>query len=102
MGAMPAKFLLGLALYGFLMQAVQIPPTADLGSALSVAEHLTLTGALILAVAILWKSLLKKEELLVKSTEVVTAALSTATAANIELRKTVEDLRDVIEGGVRK
>ena len=49
-------------------------------------EHLTLNGALIVAVVVLWKQLGKKDDLLVASVKTVTESLASAAASNIELR----------------
>ena len=65
---------------------------------MSAAEHLTLSGALILAVFVLWKQIGKKDtdiarkdDLLIESAKTVTAALSAASASNIELRRIIEE-----------
>jgi hypothetical protein len=65
---------------------------------MSAAEHLTLSGALILAVFVLWKQVGKKDadigrkdDLLIESAKTVTAALSAASASNIELRRIIEE-----------
>lgn len=55
----------------------------------NTAEHLTLSGTLIIAVTMLWRELGKKDNLLIQSTATVTAALGSTTAANIELRTIV-------------
>jgi hypothetical protein len=78
---------------GLLLQAVQ----PDVGTALGMAEHLTLSGALIVGVIVLWKSNQKKDDLLIKTTEQVTAALATAAASNVELRKQVAGLEKTVE-----
>jgi hypothetical protein len=49
-------------------------------------EHLTLNGALIVAVVALWKQLGKKDDLLIASVKTVTESLAAAAASNIELR----------------
>ena len=65
---------------------------------MSAAEHLTLSGALILAVFVLWKQIGKKDtdiartdHLLIESAKTVTAALSAASVSNIELRRIIEE-----------
>lgn len=93
-GALPTKLMIGVSSVAFFLQAVAVDP----GSFLAQAEHVTLTGALIIAVSILWRSNQKKDDLIVETTKVTTAALGTTTASNVELRKTIEGLRDVIEG----
>ena len=67
-----------------------VEQTADIPW-LNQAEHLTLTGALMVAVGILWKSLDKKDNLIIKSTELTTTALNASTNSNIELRKVIEE-----------
>jgi hypothetical protein len=54
------------------------------------AEHLTLTGALIIAVAVLWKSLAAKDIQLVTNTKTVTEALAAAAVSNAELRRIID------------
>jgi hypothetical protein len=49
-------------------------------------EHLTLNGALIVAVVALWKQLGKKDDLLIASVHTVTEALASAASSNAELR----------------
>jgi hypothetical protein len=49
-------------------------------------EHLTLNGALIVAVVALWKQLGKKDDLLIASVHSVTEALASAASSNAELR----------------
>lgn len=57
-------------------------------------EHLTLEGALIAAVVVLWRALAVKDAQLVKSAEATTAALSASAASNAELRKIIEHLNE--------
>lgn len=65
---------------------------------MNAAEHLTLSGALILAVIVLWKQIgkkdsdiAKKDDLLIESAKTVTAALTAAAASNIELRAIIKE-----------
>lgn len=88
-----AVLLIGAA--NILLQATT--PAADI----SWAEHLTLEGALIAAVVVLWKALgskdvqiALKDAQLVKSTEAVTMALAASAASNVELRKIIEHLNE--------
>ena len=76
-------------------QGPGIVPNSDW---MNAAEHLTLSGALILAVIVLWKQvgkkdidIAKKDDLLVESAKTVTAALAGAAASNIELRRIIEE-----------
>jgi hypothetical protein len=54
-------------------------------------EHLTLNGALICAVVVLWKQLGKKDDLLIASTQTVTETLAAAAASNVELRRIIDE-----------
>ena len=63
-------------------------PAADI----SWIEHLTLEGALVVAVGVLWRALSAKDAQLVKSTEAVTSALASSAASNVESQ---EDHRDI-------
>ena|SRR5271168_378342 len=56
-----------------------------------MAEHLTLTGALLIAVFALWKQNLAKDVLLIQSARTVTDALAQSTSSNNELRKVIQD-----------
>jgi hypothetical protein len=55
------------------------------------AEHLTLSAALLLAVAVLWRNLTAKDTLLIASTATITQALATSAASNAELRHIIEE-----------
>ena len=57
----------------------------------SSIEHLTLNGALICAVIVLWKQLGKKDDLVIASAQTVTETLAAAAASNVELRKIIEE-----------
>ncbi len=61
---------------------------------ISWASDLTMKGALIVAVGVLWRALSAERSLNTKSTEAVTAALVSSTAANVELRAIIEHLRE--------
>lgn len=71
-----------------LVQAVT--PAADI----SWVEHLTLEGALVVAVGVLWRALSTERLQNIKSTEAVTAALVSSTASNAELRSVIEHLKE--------
>jgi hypothetical protein len=71
---------------------------------LSQAEHLTLTGGMVIVIVILWKAFQSKDTALVESTKVTVAALQATSSSNAELRKTIQesvdskrDLRESIE-----
>ncbi len=91
---MAHRFFIGVASLGLVLQAV---PIGDVGSSLSMFEHLTLSGALILGVIALWRSNQKKDDLLMKMTEQVTTALATAANSNVELRKQVAEFQKRID-----
>lgn len=93
---MAHKFFIALSSFALLLQAVQIP-SGDVVSLASTAEHLTLTGALIIAVVILWRSNVRKDEMALKTTEQVTGALASSTASNVELRKANDELKQQVD-----
>jgi hypothetical protein len=102
------KSLLGIASLSTFLQVNQfmqviaqavipnIPPNAlPVSDAwVQMAEHLTLTGALMIAVFVLWKQNVAKDQLLIQSTKTVTDALAQSTASNVELRKVIQDSAD--------
>lgn len=98
------KFFIGVASFGLFSELLQVPAASDTQSLLTIAEHLTLSGALIIGVVVLWRSNQKKDDLVLKTTEQVTTALAAAAASNIELRRAndvlvqqVLNLKSVIE-----
>ena len=81
-----------------LLWQYQSPGSLPNSDWMNAAEHLTLSGALILAVFVLWKQIgkkdvdiAKKDDLLIESAKTVTAALQAASASNIELRRIIEE-----------
>lgn len=81
---------LSTALHAFQSASTQgavVAPFAD--QWVWTAEHLTLSAALLLAVAVLWRNL--KDALLIASTATVTQALASAAASNAELRHIIEE-----------
>ena len=84
--ALFAVLLLAGASTAMSIQQVVSPPVATIPDWSASIEHLTLNGALICAVVVLWKQLGKKDDLLVASTKNVTEALSSAASSNAELR----------------
>ena len=80
--------VMGTGITAILVQAAT--PAADI----SWIEHLTLEGALVVAVGVLWRALSAKDAQLVKSTEAVTSALASSAASNVELRKIIEHLNE--------
>ena len=61
---------------------------------LSTWEDLTLKGALISAVVVLWRALSAERAQNVKSNEAMTSALVSTAASNAELRKIIEHLNE--------
>lgn len=55
------------------------------------AEQLSLKVALVVAVYILWRALVRKDEALAVMTENVTKALDLSAASNVELRKIIDE-----------
>ena len=78
-----------------LLQATT--PIADI----SWVEHLTLEGALVVAVGVLWRALSAERAQNIKSTEAVTAALVSSTASNAELRGVIEHLKESLSDARR-
>jgi hypothetical protein len=96
---MNAKPLIGTASVAMLAQIVgvaqaTIPSIQIPDQWAQMAEHLTLTGALIIAVAMLWRSLQAKDAELIANTKAVTDALSQSAASNVELRRIIQDSID--------
>ncbi len=67
-------------------------------------RDITLEGALVVAVGVLWRALSQKDAQiavkdaqLVKSTEVVTSALAASATSNAELRKIIEHLNESLQ-----
>jgi hypothetical protein len=54
-------------------------------------QQLTLVGALIIAVGVLWRALSSKDEALVNATKMTTEALVTAATTSTELRHIIEE-----------
>jgi hypothetical protein len=101
---MAHRFFIGVTSFGLLLQAIQIPAAGDVNSMLSNAEHLTLIGALIIGIVVMYRSNVAKDQLVLHNSEQVAAALVLATASNVELRKAnevlsaqVASLKDTIE-----
>ena len=76
----------------------------DATALFNAAEHLTLDGALLVAVVVLWKSNQEKDRQLIETVKTVTSTLHSVNASNQELRKVIEEsirakdqLREAIE-----
>lgn len=89
---MAARFVVVTALVNLALQAQSVvsPPTTD-SPWWTAAEHLTLSGAMVIAIVVLWKAYQAKDALLVESTRAVTEALSSAAASNTELRGIIRE-----------
>ncbi len=93
--AVPAA---GVIVFGSLAAIVQAAtPAADI----SWVEHLTLEGALVVAVVFLWKALgakdvqiAAKDVQLIENAKAMTSALVASTSSNAELRKIIEHLSE--------
>ena len=78
----------------WLSQAAQLfAQVTSLGDMpwLNQAEHLTLTGGMVIVIVILWRSFQGKDSALIESTKVVTAALAASTASATELREIIKE-----------
>lgn len=72
-----------------LVQAGQVGGTT--GWSVTQVGQFTLTGALILAVGVLWRWGLKKDEIILRMAKSVTEALTLATSSNAELRAIIAE-----------
>jgi hypothetical protein len=63
-------------------------------------EDLSLKGALIAAVIVLWRALVKKDDQLMVSTKTTTEAMSANAATQVELRKIIEAQNALIESSI--
>jgi hypothetical protein len=96
---MPARasvrWIDGLAACSLGMQAMQAMQASGVQQSdttlLNQANNLTLSGALIVAVGVLWRALAKKDDAVLTATKTVTEALITASNSNRELRKVIEE-----------
>ena len=66
-------------------------PVADMTGILTGAERLTLIGALVAAVSVLWRTTAKKDDQLMEMSKTVTAALTTSATSNQELRAVIQE-----------
>lgn len=79
------------ALLSLALQASGGSVPAGVPEWVSVTEHLGLTGALLVAVAILWKSYQAKDEQAVRSAAEMTRALTETASASMELRGIIKE-----------
>jgi hypothetical protein len=94
---MAIRIVLVTALLNMVLEAqgaIASPVTAGSDPWWSAAEHLTLEGAMVIAITILWRAYQQKDALLVKSTEAVTSALAASSASNAELRGIIKESVD--------
>ncbi len=70
-----------------VIQASQIPTLTGI----DYAERLTLAGAMMLAVTVLWRSLASKDALVIQFAKTMTEALTAASESNKELRRIIEE-----------
>jgi Mg2+/Co2+ transporter CorB len=80
--------VMGVVAFALANIAMQVSTPNDV----SWVEHLTLEGGLIVAVGVLWRALVKKDDQLMQSVRIATEALSANAASNMELRKIIEEL----------
>jgi ABC-type multidrug transport system fused ATPase/permease subunit len=90
-----AILLFGMSL---LMQATSlftqvVPGTAELPW-LNQAEHLTLSGGMVVVIVMLWRAFQVKDAALVKMTEVVVQALAASASSANELRGIIKESVD--------
>jgi hypothetical protein len=81
------RLMLSTFLANIMVQAVPIPDQ----SWWDQAEHITLEGAMVVALIVLWKSLQQKDMQLVAATKLVSDALNTSTSSNSELRAVITE-----------
>jgi hypothetical protein len=85
---------LSAACVSFILQS---PSLGQATEVISNARDLTLTGALVTAIVILWKSSSEKDKQLLEASKTITAALLTASESNRELRSIIE--KQVVSNG---
>jgi len=88
--------LVNLMSIGFLVQALSTPAFAP--DFIGQIEKLTLTAALVIAVGVLWKTLSKKDVIVLECNTKMIEALIQVTDSNRELRKIIESQLDVNRG----
>ena len=87
-GPIAVKTIVCLSMWNLGLQAMQV--AAPQGDFVSQADRIGVTGALIVAVGVLWRALAKKDEAILAATKSVTEALITAADSNRELRQIIE------------
>lgn len=78
--------LIGVLAFAFFTDTAVIPDAW-----LRVAERVTLQIAALVAVWVLWRSLVKKDQIIISAMKSTTQALDTASSSNQELRKIIEE-----------
>lgn len=84
------KWIIGLSISNLFVSNFQVP-LGTLDEWIKQAGQLTLSAALVVAVAVLWRALAQKDRLLNQSTKTVTEALAETASANVELRRIIEE-----------
>jgi hypothetical protein len=85
------KAICGLSITALFVQAAA--PATEIGAVGSI-ERLTLLGALVIAVGVLWRALAEKDKQLISMTGEVTKILTLVMEAAKELRVAVDELRN--------
>jgi hypothetical protein len=86
-------FTLSLFLQAAHLFAQSVPVVAEIPW-LNQAEHLTLSGGMVIVIVILWRAFQGKDSALIQETAVVAAALQASTASNSELRQIIKESVD--------
>jgi len=81
--------LVAISLIGLVGQA--LPLSVATPDTWTWAEHVTLSGAMVVAIAVLWRALQAKDSQLVSATKTMAEALAATASSNHELRKIIED-----------
>lgn len=83
----PIAAVVSLSVASLLAQAIQPTPT----SVLDFAERVTLSGALLAAVFVLWRTVSKKDHQAMELTKHVSEALVSSTDSNREIRTILQE-----------
>ena len=77
----------------WVLQAAQgvMPSSSPEITWINQAEHLTLSGAMVVALIVLWKSHQAKDFAVLESTRAMTSAMSASAASNAELRAIISE-----------
>ena len=83
---MPATLVIVCATLSLFLQGI-----AETTGITATAERLTLAGALVVAVGVLWKAVAKKDDQILDMSKAVTDALRATANSNTELREIIKD-----------